>query len=209
MKASIVSAASAAEDTSCMTAALDIPPRAADPDADLIPGLMAGNEAAFGQLMDRHLSIIQALAFHMLGDVFMAEDVAQTVFLKTWQNAPKWTPGKARLLTWMRRVATNQCLDIIKKKRPVLMETLPENVNETPEAFDNLVADERKAAVETALSALPGRQRAALTLSYYQHVSQIDGAKILDISVAAYESLLVRARKSLKNSLKLDERINP
>lgn len=192
-----------------MAAALDIPPRAADPDADLIPGLMSGNEAAFEALMDRHLPKIQSLAYRMLGDVFMAEDVAQTVFLKTWQQAPKWEPGQARLLTWMRRVATNQCLDVIKKKRPVLMETLPDIPSEKTEAFDNLVLDERKTAVTAALAALPDRQRAALALSYYQHVSQVEGAKILEISVAAYESLLVRARKSLKQALRFDERISP
>jgi RNA polymerase sigma-70 factor (ECF subfamily) len=181
--------------------------RAADPDADIIPGLMAGNETAFGQLMDRHLPKIQALAYHMLGDVFMAEDAAQSVFLKTWQHAPNWTPGKARLLTWMRRVATNHCLDVLKKKRPLLIETLPEQASDRPEAFEDLIADERKSAVQTALSALPGRQRAAIILSYYQHVSQIEGADILGISVAAYESLLVRARKALKTTLILDERI--
>lgn len=180
---------------------------ATDPDSDIIPGLMAGNETAFAALVDRHVSTLQALAHHMLGDVFMAEDVTQTVFLKTWQNAPQWVPGQARLLTWMRRVATNQCLDILKKKRPLLMENLPEPAADDPAAYDELVASDREQAVIAGLAALPDRQRAALTLSYYQHVSQIDGAQILEISVSAYESLLVRARKSLKKTLLLDERI--
>ena len=192
-----------------MSAALDTPARAADPDADLISGLAAANETALAQLMDRHLSKIQALAYHMLGDVFMAEDVAQTVFLKTWQNAANWEPGKARLLTWMRRVATNQCLDILKKKRAILVDKMPEQASESPEGFDNLVTGERKAAVVQALDALPDRQRAALTLSYYQHVTQTEGADILGISVMAYDSLLVRARKALKKTLMLDERIQP
>lgn len=172
-----------------------------DPDEDLIPLLVRGDERAFGALIERHVDTIQALATHMLGDVFLAEDVTQTVFLKTWQIAPTWKPGQAKLITWMRRVATNQCLDRLRKKSPTLMDVLPERIDESPQAFDHVVQGEQAATVKAAIAALPERQRAALILTYYQNVSQIEGAEILEVSVSAYESLLSRARRALKASL--------
>jgi len=144
---------------------------------------------------------IHALAFHMLGDQMAAEDVTQTVFLKTWQNAKSWEPGRARLLTWMRRVATNACLDHLRKKKPVYTDTYPEIADAGDTPYDALNKTQTARTVKSAMAALPDRQRAALSLSYYQGVSQKEGAKILEVSESAYESLLVRARKTLKAAL--------
>ena len=162
---------------------------------------MRGDETAFTILLDRHLSTIQALAYYMLGDAHLAEDAAQSTFLKTWQMLPNWQPGQARLLTWVRRVTKNHCLDVLKKKRPVLMDIVPDVPDEASTSFDDIAMDEQKQAVMNAMAELSGNQRLALTLSYYQNVSQTEGASIMDISVSAYESLLVRARKSLGKRL--------
>ena len=172
-----------------------------DPDADIIPRLAAGDDTALRILMDRHLGTIKSLASYMLKDSFAAEDVAQTVFIKTWDAASEWTPGQAKLITWMRRVATNQCLDMLKKHKPIYTDQVPERPDTTPLAQEALAAKEQSAFVKAGLQTLPDRQRAALTLSYYQGVSQKEGANILDITEAAYESLLVRARKALRLAL--------
>ena len=188
---------------------LTIPPessvRVSDPDADLIFGLQAGDERALAGLMDRHMKTIHKQAFYMLGDQMAAEDVTQTVFLKTWEHMADWQAGKAKLITWMRRVTRNACLDILKKKKPIYTDTVPdmEDVADTP--FENLSQLEQSERVSAALDKLPHNQRAALTLSYYQGVSQREGSNILEISESAYESLLVRARKALKIIL-ADER---
>lgn len=172
-----------------------------DPDADLIERIALGDKAAFSDLMSRHLSSIVALATHILGDRFAAEDVAQTVFLKTWQMIPRWQSGNARLLTWMRKVATNQCLDILRAKRDIYSDNLPEREDQAPSAQDYLENQDHAAQLREAMLNLPDRQRLALSLSYFQYVSQKEGAEIMDISEGAYESLLVRARKSLHNML--------
>lgn len=144
------------------------------------------------------MSSIHKMAFYMLGDEMAAEDVTQTVFLKTWENARNWEAGHAKLLTWMRRVTRNACLDILKKKKPIYTDTVPdvEDISNSP--FEALSENEQSAYVGAALSQLTENQRMALTLSYYQGVSQKEGATIMDISESAYESLLVRARKALK-----------
>lgn len=172
-----------------------------DPDADLIPRLAAGDEKALEMLMDRHLGTIKSLAAYMLKDNFMAEDVAQSVFIKTWNMAADWKPGQAKLLTWMRRVATHQCLDMLKKHKPIYTDQLPDRIDTRLQAQEVLAGKEQAAFVSDGLRALPDRQRAALTLSYFQGVSQKQGAEILGISETAYESLLVRARKALRLAL--------
>ena len=174
---------------------------AIDPDADLIFGLRAGDERALSSLMDRHMSAIHKLAFYMLGDQMAAEDITQSVFLKTWTHMPTWQTGQAKLLTWMRRVATNACLDALKKKKPIYTDDVPDVNDEADTPFEALARAQQRQYVQAALGALPDNQRAAVTLSYYQGVSQKEGAAILEISEGAYESLLVRARKNLKARL--------
>ena len=169
-----------------------------DPDADLIYGLKSGDENALAGLMDRHMSAIHKQAFYMLGDQMAAEDVTQTVFLKTWERTKDWQAGQANLLTWMRRVTRNACLDILKKKKPIYTDTVPEMEDAAHSPFESLSETQRSYRVGVALAQLPENQRAALTLAYYQGVSQREGATIMDISESAYESLLVRARKALK-----------
>lgn len=172
-----------------------------DPDSDLLPGLRVGDETALATLLDRHLNTVTALGYYMLADASLAEDVAQSTFLKLWQIAPKWKPGQASLLTWMRRVATNDCLDRLRKKGPIYSDHVPDRADDHDSALERLEKNETIEAVRRALAELPARQRAAITLSYYQQLSQKDGAAILEQSVKSYESLLSRARKNLKAAL--------
>lgn len=169
-----------------------------DPDADLISSLKAGDEKALSQLMDRHLTTIYNLAYYMVGDQMSAEDISQTVFLKTWKNISKWESGQAKLITWMRRVATNACLDYLRKKKPVYTDAVPEIEDQADTPFEALSRQSQSDRIRTALQHLSDKQRMAVTLSYYQELSQREGAAAMNISEGAYESLLVRGRKALK-----------
>jgi len=86
----------------------------------------------------------------------------------------------------------------LKKKKPIYTDTVPELEDTANSPFESLSDTQRSHRIGTALAQLPENQHAALTLSYYQGVSQREGASIMDISESAYESLLVRARKALK-----------
>ena len=153
--------------------------------------------------MDRHLNQLHGLAWHMTGDRSQAEDIAQETFLRFWQAAPGWDEtGEATILTWLRRVATRLCIDDKRRKRPVYTDLVPEGADPAPRADITLVRNETAKRVQDAIMKLPDRQRAALTLSYYQHLSQKEGAIILGIKEKAYESLLSRAKAALKLTLR-------
>ena len=177
-----------------------------DPDADIITALAKGESHALDMLMARHLHAIKSLAWHMLGDEMIAEDIAQEVFIKAWKHAPRWQSGTAKFSTWLHRVAKNLCYDSLRKRQDILVEKLPDTVDASPNAIDNIVHREISTAqntyIHTAIATLPKRQRMAITLCHFRDMSQKQAATIMEISVHSYESLLARGRENLRKSLK-------
>jgi RNA polymerase sigma-70 factor (ECF subfamily) len=160
-----------------------------------------GDQRAFQALVARHLARALSLARRMTGNVAEAEDVAQDAFLRAWQKAPDWRAGEARFSTWLYRVVVNLCLDRKRRKPMAPLAAAGDPLDPAPSAELRLAEDQRARIVATALAALPDRQRAALVLSYYEGVSNIEAAAALGVSVSALESLLVRARKALRAEL--------
>ena len=169
-----------------------------DPDASLVTRIGQRDEAALSQLMSLHMDKIHAAAFRMLGDRAKAEDITQIVFLKLWETAPKWELGRGRVLTYLYRLTTHRCLDILRKRKESLPGVLPDVIDTQPNAYDHIAQAEQSLKIERALNKLSDRQRAALVLFYYQHQSLKDASKIMDITPNAFESLLRRARQTLK-----------
>jgi RNA polymerase sigma-70 factor (ECF subfamily) len=161
----------------------------------------AGDAAAFARIVDRHLPMLHALAWRLLGDPGEAEDVVQESLVKLWVNAKGWQPAGGGLGAWLRRIATNACLDRLRRPRALSDAGLPERADEAPLADTLIDAERRRAAVQAAILTLPDRQRAAIVLAYHEGVSNAEAASILGIGVKALESLLVRARQGLSREL--------
>jgi RNA polymerase sigma-70 factor, ECF subfamily len=119
-----------------------------------------------------------------------------------WRNAGQIEIGEAGLRPWLNRVTANLCLDRLRSRK-----IAPRTVDEMPDmgmpAVQQLGIEEAQLAkrVDRALQDLPERQRQALVLFHYQGLSQGEAAAALDISQDALESLLARARRSLKTAL--------
>jgi len=174
-------------------------------DDDLMNAIKAGDQAAARTVVQRHLPAITALARQMLGNEAEAEDVAQEAFLRLWRQADKWTPGRALIITWLRRVASNLCIDRMRAQRTTRLSP----VNDPPVAAAQQVQMEEgelRRKVSAALRKLPERQQLALTLCHYQGLSQKEAALAMQISEHALESLLARARRSLRALLEKEWR---
>lgn len=160
--------------------------------------LAAGGDAdAWNGLVRRYLPAVVRCAAYMLGDGAEAEDVAQDTFVRLHRKLPQWEGGEEGLAAWLHRVAVNLCIDRHRAPRSAYLEDIGEVAE--PAALDGPL--DRKRHVAAALADLPERQRAALVLVHYQGLSGREAAAALDISVEAVESLLARARRSLRRTL--------
>ncbi len=164
--------------------------------------LASGDAKAGRALVDAHLSHVLAVARRMLGDQAEAEDVAQDTFMRAWKAAARWEPGRAKVSTWLHRIAMNQCLDRLRKKKPEPLAPDFDAPSDEPDPEAQVYRQELGWQIDAAIQALPERQRAAIVLSHYQHLSNIEAAEVMDISVEALESLLSRGRRALKQSLR-------
>lgn len=159
--------------------------------------------AAVNEMVSRKLPRLLALASRLLGDADEARDVAQESFLRIWKQAANWRAGQARFDTWLHRVALNLCYDRLRrrKEQPLDNDALADVIDPTGAPEQHWEASAEGDRMAAALAALPDRQREAIVLQYYQELSNIEAAALMDISVEALESLLSRARRNLRGYL--------
>ncbi len=169
-------------------------------DEALMARVGRGDEPAFRELARRHTPAALALARRIIGSAAEAEDIAQDAFLRVWVNAPRWRPI-ASFRTWFTRVLVHLCLDRLRRAPVLALEAAGEPADPAPDALARLQAGEIDRLVAAAIAALPERQRVAIVLSYGEGLSNAQTAEILDTSVAAVETLLVRAKQSLRRRL--------
>ena len=167
----------------------------------LLARVAAGEERAFRALVDRHLPSVRGIARRMLRDDAEAEDVSQEALLRLWRNAAGLELGANGVRPWLRRVVSNLCIDRARARRNVnVTDAVPEE-SEPAGQLRHLAERELAGRVDAALKALPERQRLALTLFHYEGMRQIEVGNTLGISDEAVESLLARARRTLKAAL--------
>ena len=164
--------------------------------------VQTGDQQAYARLLDRHLNNVHAYVFRMTNNRADAEDIAQETFLRVWHRARTFKPGRVRFTTWLHRVAHNLCVDAFRKRRETDDGELDAMADDAPAVDEQNMAEERRKAVHAAIAALPERQRSALVLCQLQGRSNREAAQIIGVSVDALESLIARARRTLKTRLR-------
>lgn len=175
---------------------------------ELIDRIAQGDQDAFQALFGRLAGNVFKLSYSLLLDRQMAEDATQETFVKLWLRAADWRP-EATLKTWLLTIARNLCLDMIRKqkndlrKRQNLFDGGGLDVVGPVQAHAENEVDRKKQkeALQVALFQLPARQREAIVLVYFMEVPNSEAARIVGLKVAAFDSLLARARRSLREVL--------
>ena len=170
--------------------------------------ITAASEDAYSQLIEPHRAELRAHCYRMLGSVHDAEDALQDALLRAWKGL-RWFEGRSSVRTWLYRIATNACLDLMKR-RPKQPAEWPEPFpDELLEIEDGLASPdaryERRESVElafvAALQHLPATQRAALLLRDVLGFSAKETAEALDTTVASANGALRRARAAIDERL--------
>ncbi|HEX9446979.1 MAG TPA: sigma-70 family RNA polymerase sigma factor [Dongiaceae bacterium] len=173
---------------------------AADDDS-LLAAIAAGNAAAFSELMQRHGDRAFSLAFRITGRRGDAEDVVQDAFIQVWTRAGDWQTGRAKFSTWLYRVIVNRCLDLKRKPVSANIEAIAEPIDPAADALTLIERSQQQEALVKAIAALPERQRTAIALTYTTGLKNAAAAEVMEMSVKAFEALLVRAKRSLRAQL--------
>ena len=170
-------------------------------EARLVALVRKGDQRAYSDLVVRHLPAIEVYAKRIVSDDTLAQDIAQDVMVVLWQQSSDFNPNKARLTTWLHRIAHNRCIDVLRKRQ----REVSWDPSESEHPLTESDTPREQQPIDVALMRLPESQRTALVLTYYQNLSNREVAEIMNSSVRAVESLLVRARGNLKKQLETQQ----
>jgi RNA polymerase sigma-70 factor (ECF subfamily) len=175
-----------------------------DPNDEALMARVAhGDEEAFAALVTRYERWARTVAGRALKNFDEADDLVQDAFLKVWVNGPQWQP-RGTFKNYLLVILTRQCLDFLRRKRPIIMEEPPEMIEHRPSPREVASRRETSERLASRIDNLPERQRLAIMLVYGEDMSQKEAARAMEISPKAFESLLIRARAGLKQMLEED-----
>jgi RNA polymerase sigma-70 factor (ECF subfamily) len=129
--------------------------------------------------------------------------VVQEALLRVWTNASRWRP-LAAFRTWFYRIVLNLCLSRRRRAPFLALEAAGDPADPSADVATALERGEADRAIAAAIARLPDRQRAALVLTYHEGLSNAETAAILEASVSGVEALLVRAKRTLRETLGTD-----
>jgi RNA polymerase sigma-70 factor (ECF subfamily) len=194
------------------SAGANSPEAAADVDAML--RVKAGDESAFGFLVQKYRRPMVGFMYRFCHNPSAAEELAQEVFLRVYRSRTGYEPS-AKFTTWLYRIATNLAVNYARDTRHERPEntvrldepdqetgTTPDLPAEALSAEEQIVKRERLAAIRSKVNALPERQRIAVIMHKYQEMDYREIAGVLKLSESATKSLLFRAYETLRVQLK-------
>jgi len=178
----------------------------ADYDTQLMLQAQEGNREAANMLFRRNHTRVSRYIARIVGNQRAVEDLTQDVFVQAMGRSDRYRPT-AKVTTWLYRIATNKALNHLKRQS--VQRLAPEPPDGPLEVADGhqaapdwqLSLDELKHQVSSAIHALPINQRISLMLFEYEGCSYEQIASVLDITVEAVRSLLMRARTTLRRQL--------
>lgn len=186
-----------------------------DSDAYLVARALEGDLPAFERLVSRYQNKIMGYSARMLSDHDEAEDVAQEVFIKAYRSLESFR-GESSFSTWLYRIATNLCIDRLRKRKrsPQQAYSLDEPIDKEEEKGGREVPDfsaeptrsvereELRRRVREMVAEMPEKLRAVLIMCDMQGMAYEDIARVLEVPIGTVKSRLFHARADLGRRLR-------
>lgn len=171
------------------------------------------DQAAYAELLDRYKESVYYLLLKMVNNKDDAEDLTIEAFGKAFRNISQYTPNFA-FSTWLFRIATNNCIDFIRKKRAVTL-SLDRNFktedgsemtmdvrSDTPDPEENMIRKQKNVLMRQMVEKLKPRYRTLIELRYFQELSYEEIAERLDLPLGTVKAQLFRSREFLYNIIR-------
>ncbi len=180
-------------------------------DIRLVESAKNGDQAAFAQLMNRYREAIYYMLLKMVNNASDAEDLTIEAFGKAFKNLEQYTPNFA-FSTWLFKIASNNCIDFIRKKRidhisldrEIGDKNRASNIimAEVPDPEENLIKKQKAKLMRSIVTTLKPRYRELVELRYFKEYSYEEIADELNLPLGTVKAQLFRARELLYNILK-------
>jgi RNA polymerase sigma-70 factor (ECF subfamily) len=172
------------------------------PDSEIVRQIQSGEATAFDELMRRYKHPVVNFVFRMLGNAQDADEIAQDVFVRVYQNLDTYRP-ETKFSTWLFALARNAAIDRLRwrARHPTeSIESAPETSASSGTAED-VSAREIGEQIAAAVAKLPEDQRTAIVLAEYHGMSYAEIAAVMRCSEKSVESRLYRAKQTLRERL--------
>ncbi|MCH7657395.1 MAG: sigma-70 family RNA polymerase sigma factor [Bacteroidetes bacterium] len=180
-------------------------------DIRLVERAKNGDQSAYAELMNRYREAIYHMLLKMVNNANDSEDLTIEAFSKAFKNLDQYTPNFA-FSTWLFKIATNNCIDFIRKKRIDHISLDRENGEkdnisytiqaEIPDPEEDLIKKQKARILRSVVNTLKPRYRKLVELRYFNEFSYDEIAKELDLPLGTVKAQLFRARELLYNILK-------
>ena len=174
-------------------------------DEELMRRVAAADAGALDLLYERNRAMAYALAVRITGDAALAEDVLQEAFLGIWRNASRYAAARASARTWVLSIVHHRAVDAVRRRRPVSelpdQEAPPPASLVVPDTWEAVAGRLDRAAIVTALAALPDVQREAIELAYFGGLTQQEIAARTDAPLGTVKSRVRLGLLALRRTL--------
>ena len=177
-----------------------------------IKQVIKGDQDAFAEIVEIYSNSIFQLGYRMLGNRHEAEDIAQEAFIRAYVNIKSFNQ-ELKFSTWLFRIATNLCIDRIRKKKPdyyldaevsgtdglTMYSQLSSN---SPLPENELESLELQETVQKEILKLPEKYRSVIVLKYMEELSLNEISEILDMPLGTVKTRIHRGREALRQQLR-------
>jgi RNA polymerase sigma-70 factor (ECF subfamily) len=179
-----------------------------DEDAGLVSLISAGDEEAFLRFYEKFSRPLYSMLMKILGNAQDAEEVLQLAFLQVWKRAATFQPGRASVFTWLVIITRSKAVDRIRQRQRQ-NRLVEEAAQEAPVQTSSFIPDsaqviqhEQREAIRRALEQIPGDQREAIEMAFFQGLTQNEISTALGAPLGTVKARIRRGMLRLRDCLK-------